>query len=95
MGRRALRFPMLKGLRQGDPLSPMLFTLMIDVLNSLLQRAVHDGILWRLTSRHAASSISLYADDVIIFCHPDAHDLCTVKTLLYTFGGASGLHKLL
>ena len=80
------------GLRQGDPVSPMLFTLVIDVLNSMLLRAVDLGLLHRLTNRHAASSISLYADDVVIFCHPDAHDLATVRRLLHVFGLASGLH---
>ena len=66
------------GLRQGDPVSPMLFTLVIDALNTMLLRAVDLGLLRRLTTRHAASSISLYADDVVIFCHPDSHDITTV-----------------
>lgn len=70
----------------------MLFTLVIDALNSLLQHAVGAGILRRLTSRHLASSVSLYADDVAIFCHPDAGDLRAVRSLLLTFGEASGLH---
>uniref|UniRef100_A0A8R7TJZ6 Reverse transcriptase domain-containing protein n=1 Tax=Triticum urartu TaxID=4572 RepID=A0A8R7TJZ6_TRIUA len=79
------------GLRQGNPVSPMLFTLVIDVLNSMLLRAVELGLLHRLTNHHAASSISLYADDVVIFCHPDSHDLATVRRLLHVFGLASGL----
>ena len=59
-----------KGLRQGDPVSPMLFTLVIDVLNSLLQHAIRMGVMCRLTERRMASSISLYADDVAIFISP-------------------------
>ncbi|KAE8812430.1 Protein MON2-like protein [Hordeum vulgare] len=58
------------GQRQGDPVSPMLFMMAIDALNSLLQHAHRCGILQRLTTRHASSSIYLYADDVVIFCHP-------------------------
>ncbi|XP_073368088.1 uncharacterized protein [Aegilops tauschii subsp. strangulata] len=69
----------------------MLFTIVIDVLNSVILRAVQTGILHRLTPNHMASSISLYADDVVVFCHPDRHDLATVQELLSVFGGASGL----
>ena len=45
-------------LRQGDPVSPMLFTIVIDILNSMLICAVELGLIYRLTARHAASSIS-------------------------------------
>lgn len=80
-----------RGLRQSDPLSPMLFTLDIDVLNALIQRAACRGLLCRLTPSHAASRISLYVDDVVTFCHPDAHDIATIKVLLHVFGIASSL----
>ncbi|XP_073353623.1 uncharacterized protein [Aegilops tauschii subsp. strangulata] len=70
----------------------MLFTLVIDVLNSMLLRAVDLVLLHRLTARQAASSISLYADDVVIFCHPDSHEISTVRKLLPVFGLASELH---
>uniref|UniRef100_A0A8R7QDM1 Reverse transcriptase domain-containing protein n=1 Tax=Triticum urartu TaxID=4572 RepID=A0A8R7QDM1_TRIUA len=80
------------GLRQGDPVSPMLFTLVIDVLNFMLLRAVDLSLLHRLTAHHAASSISLYADDVVIFYHPDTHDIATVRKLMHVFGLASRLH---
>ena len=79
------------GLRQGDPVSPMLFTLVIDVLNSMLLRAVELGLLHRLTTRHAASSISLYADDVVLFIKPTLADLSFVVEALSIFGEASGL----
>ena len=40
------------GFRQGDPLSPMFFVMVIDNLNTLFCRAVADGVLQRLTTRH-------------------------------------------
>ncbi|XP_073351886.1 uncharacterized protein [Aegilops tauschii subsp. strangulata] len=55
------------GLRQGNPISMMLFTLVIDVLNSMLIRPVELGLIQRLTTRHAASSISLYKGTITIF----------------------------
>ena len=32
-----------KGLRQGDPISPLLFNLVVDVLNRMLEKAVEGG----------------------------------------------------
>lgn len=70
----------------------MLFVIIMDVLNSLIMRAIQDGILHRLTPTHMASSVLLYADDVVIFCHLDRQDLAALRALLLVFGGASGLH---
>lgn len=80
-----------QGLRQGDPVSPMLFTLVIDTLNTLFQCAVANGVLRRLTDRQAASSISLFVDDVVIFFHPDLSELGVVSSLLDYYGAVSGL----
>ena len=37
--------------------------------------------------------MSLYADDVAIFCHPDADDIRVVRILMQVFGEAFGLHS--
>ncbi|XP_073363427.1 uncharacterized protein [Aegilops tauschii subsp. strangulata] len=70
----------------------MLFAITIDALNFLLQAAVNMGVLRRLAPLHAASSISLFADDVVIFCHPDPQELEAVRKLLQFFSDAAGLH---
>lgn len=57
-----------RGLRQGDPLSPMLFVLVRDVLNIMVQRASEEGILQPLSSRFLHHRISLY---VTVFCITD------------------------
>ncbi|KAK1679133.1 hypothetical protein QYE76_039981 [Lolium multiflorum] len=36
-------------------------------------------------------SVSLYADDVVIFCHPDETELRAIRGILELFGHASGL----
>jgi hypothetical protein len=80
-----------QGLRQGDPLSPMLFILVMDVLNSLFQKANDLGLLEPLLRRGVGQRVSLYADDVVLFVQPNSNELGVVKELLRVFGKASGL----
>src|SRR6185312_17494430 len=61
-----------RGLRQGDPLSPMLFILVMDVLNSLFLKAEAEGLLLPLLS--TGQRMSLYADDVALFIRSEEED---------------------
>jgi hypothetical protein len=79
-----------RGLR-GDPLSPMLFILVMDVRNSLFQKANDLGLLQPLIRRGKRQCVSLYADDVASFVPPTRNELGMVKELLRVFGEASGL----
>jgi hypothetical protein len=81
-----------RGLRQGDPLSPSLFVLIMNTLNRVLVKAIELGILRRLARRELATSVSLYADDVVVFCHPDESELRSIRAILELFGHATGLH---
>ena len=80
-----------QGLRQGDPMSPQLFVLTMDTLGRLLRRATELRILQQLHPRRPIPVVSLYADDVILFCHPTQGDTMAVKGVLQLFGRASGL----
>ena len=80
-----------RGLRQGDPLSPMLFILVMDVLCYLVQKAAEEELLQPLSRRVLQHRISLYADDVVIFLQPSANDIRLTLDILQLFGEASGL----
>jgi hypothetical protein len=80
-----------KGLREGDPLSPMLFILVMDILSLLVQRAIEEGHLQPLACRQLNHRISLYADDAVIFLKPDPTDTNLVLDILRFFRKASGL----
>ncbi|RVW85327.1 putative ribonuclease H protein [Vitis vinifera] len=65
-------FPSSKGLRQGDPLSPYLFIMGMEVLSAFIRRAVEGGCITGCRmqrGRGQAVSIShlLFADDAIVF----------------------------
>jgi hypothetical protein len=82
----------MRGLRKGDPLSPSLFVLIMNTLNRALAKAIELSILRHLARRDLATTVSLYADDVVIFCHPDKTELRTIRGILVLFGHAAGLH---
>jgi hypothetical protein len=79
-----------KGLRQGGPLSPILFILIMDILSILVQWATEEGHLQPLAYRKLKHQIFIYADDVI-FLKPDLTDINLVLDILRLFGKASGL----
>jgi hypothetical protein len=54
-------------LRQGDPLSPMLFILAMDPLQKMLDKATQLGLLTPIGPDPIKLHTSLYADDVMLF----------------------------
>jgi hypothetical protein len=80
-----------RGLRQGDPLSPLLFILAIDPLQRIIEVAANKGILKSILPKAAKLCYSLYADDAAIFCHPSATEVDRLHKLLSFFGDCSGL----
>jgi len=63
----------------------------MDTLPRLLELATENGLLHALPSNVVKSQVSLYADIVVIFLAPDAHDIGNLNTLLQNFGEATGL----
>ncbi|RVW30839.1 LINE-1 reverse transcriptase-like [Vitis vinifera] len=66
-------FSSSKGLRQGDPLSPYLFVMGMEVLSVLIRRVVEGGFIsgckiQRGRGRVVHIAHLLFADDTIVFC---------------------------
>lgn len=80
-----------RGLRQGDPLSPMLFILVMEVLHRLFAAAIQANVLATSPIQAIQHQCSLYADDVVLFITPTRQDLVTTREVLNFFASASGL----
>ncbi|XP_020272638.1 uncharacterized protein LOC109847809 [Asparagus officinalis] len=86
-------FTCQRGLKQGDPLSPMLFLLMVDVLCRMLHNSCDHGDLSKLHLKGMLNDIKSlqFADDTIIFYKANLTDITNLKSILYLFEYTSGL----
>lgn len=80
-----------QGLRQGSPLSPMIFILCMEPLHRLFEYATAAGLLTPLARTGLRQRVSMYADDAMIFLKPKELDLQACAAILNMFGHASGL----
>jgi hypothetical protein len=78
-----------RGVRQRDPLSPMLFLLAMEPLHSLVAKAQQVGLLHILSKICDTFRMSIYADDAAVFIKPNLSEL---KAIMSIFAEASGLH---
>lgn len=85
----------MRGVRQGDSLSLMLFIISMDVLHRLFLKATNDGVLRRMVPAEIKFKCSLYVDDVILFIRPTVQEVRAVKETLTIFGTTSGLRTKL
>lgn len=82
-----------KGLRQGDPISPILFNLVGDVLTKMLEKAANAGLIRGLPyNSNSQGVVSLqYADDTILFSSIEENHLRNLKGTLAWFEKISGM----
>jgi len=95
-GEPAGLFSRSRCLRQGDPLSPLLFILVMEALSKLVFNAVEEGFLDGVQISNSRSEgvlilYLLFADDTIIFCKPNKGNLGYLKCILLIFEAMSDL----
>jgi hypothetical protein len=82
-----------KGVRQGDPLSPIFFNFVADCLTRMVQKAQTNGLITGLISHIVPNGVAIlqYADDTIVFLKHDVEGAMHMKLLLYLFEMLAGL----
>ncbi|GJX30506.1 putative RNA-directed DNA polymerase, eukaryota, reverse transcriptase zinc-binding domain protein [Tanacetum coccineum] len=86
-------FSLERGLRQGDPLSPFLFILIMEGLHLFLENDRHAKRIKGATIGYQSINLShfFFADDVMIVSDWDSLDLKQITKSLNSFYCASGL----
>ena len=82
-----------RGLRLGCPLSPYLFTLVMEVFNLMLKRTIHENVGFKYHWRCSAQKIThlCFADDLMLFCHGNTSSIRIIKKVMDEFAGTAGL----
>ena len=89
-------FGSFRGLRQGDPLSPFLFLLIMEVLSCILKKTEEGGFIQDfqagpINSTSICVSHLLFADDIILFCDASREQILSIRLVLTCFQAFIGL----
>ncbi|GJT55301.1 RNA-directed DNA polymerase, eukaryota, reverse transcriptase zinc-binding domain protein [Tanacetum coccineum] len=82
-----------RGLRQGDPVSPYLFTLIMEVFSLMLARKVKECKKFKFHKGCKEMQLThlSFADDLLVLCHGDEVSVNVIKDALLEFSNCSGL----
>ncbi|XP_057785445.1 uncharacterized protein LOC131002988 [Salvia miltiorrhiza] len=91
-GRLSGYFPCTRGVRQGDPLSPIIFGIAEDVLSHLIINCVTSRHLIPMSFSRSMNFPThlLYADDVLLFCKASRRNAKKIKHILEYYASISG-----
>lgn len=87
-------FNCLRGVKQGNPLSHLLFVLAADLLQSIVNKAWQARILKHPLADDFGGDFPIvqYTDDTLLILPGDARTLFNLKGLLRSFSDSTGLH---
>jgi len=82
-----------RGLRQGDPLAPFLFLIVVEGLAGLVRSALKENPIRgvRVGKAEVECCMLQFADDTLLMCEDSYDNIFTIKVILRIFELASGL----
>ncbi|XP_028549034.1 uncharacterized protein LOC114579204 [Dendrobium catenatum] len=84
-------FNSTSGIRQGYPLSPYLFSIIMDVLSSILDHAVSNNTFQPIKAGNCFVSHLMFADDLLVFGSATTRNAHSINSILQEFAGSTGL----
>ncbi|GKA63786.1 RNA-directed DNA polymerase, eukaryota, reverse transcriptase zinc-binding domain protein [Tanacetum coccineum] len=82
-----------RGLRKGDPMSPYLFTLVMEAFNIIMRKNISENKEFKYHYRCHKLGIThlCFVDDLLVFCHGDTKLVSVIKDALEEFSSYSAL----
>ncbi|GJY45431.1 RNA-directed DNA polymerase, eukaryota, reverse transcriptase zinc-binding domain protein [Tanacetum coccineum] len=83
-----------RGLKQGDPIPPYLFTLVIEVFNLIMSKKIkeYNEYKFHFGCKELKLSHMCFADDLLVLCKGNKGSLEVIKKTLDEFSQVSGLN---
>ncbi|GJV50023.1 RNA-directed DNA polymerase, eukaryota, reverse transcriptase zinc-binding domain protein [Tanacetum coccineum] len=82
-----------RGLRKGDPMSPYLFTLVMEIISLIVQKKVEErkDFRYHFGCKQLKLTHFCFVDDLLMFCHGDVVSVGVLKEYIEEFGVISCL----
>ena len=86
-GNPTKEFKPTRGLRQGDPIAPFLFLIVVQGISGLENLAARKGLFSSLKvgAKRVEVNLLQFADDTLIMCDPSIQNIRVVKVMLRFF----------